>query len=84
MLLKDKRLTFSILDENTPIPYELLLQSPLSNKLIDGGAISPGILVARQDDEIVGVIELSPMNEEEMEIKNVLVKPTFNGQGVPY
>lgn len=82
MLQKKLNLTFSVIEESTPIPYGLLLLADPSKKLIDEYLKQSQTFIARQDNEIVGIVVLLPLTEELIEIKNISVKPFFRGQGI--
>ena len=65
-----------------PVPYGLLLLADPSKKLIDEYLKESQTFIARQDDELVGIIVLKPLSKELIEIKNISVKPFFRGQGI--
>ncbi|HAI77368.1 MAG TPA: GNAT family N-acetyltransferase [Microscillaceae bacterium] len=75
-------ITFAKLDQHCQIPYELLLLADPSKELIDNYLKQSEIFVAKQTNEIIGVIVLFPLSAETVEIKNIAVKPAFQGQGI--
>ncbi len=79
---KNQNITFDKLDKDDPIPYELLLLADPSKDLVDEYLKRSDIYTARQNDETLGVIVLFPLTTETVEIKNVAVKPEFQGQGI--
>ncbi|PUZ27684.1 aminoglycoside 6'-N-acetyltransferase I [Chitinophaga costaii] len=81
MILKDV-LTFLKLDNNDPIPYDLLLLADPSKRLVDQYLKQSDLYIARQNDETIGVVVLFPLAAEVVEIKNMAVKPNFHGKGV--
>lgn len=82
MKYKDQRITFEKLGKDDQIPYELLLLADPSKDLINEYLKRSEIYTARQNDETIGVIVLFPLTTETVEIKNVAVKPEFQGQGI--
>lgn len=82
MTVKDESLTFDKLNKGEKIPYDLLLLADPSKKLIDEYLKQSDVFVARQKGESVGVIVLFPLSLKIVEIKNVAVKPEFQGQGI--
>ena len=82
MILEIQQITFKRLDENAPIPYELLLLADPSKDLIDEYLKRSEVFTATQNGEIIGVIVLCPLTVATIEIKNVAVKTVFQGQGI--
>lgn len=82
MTRKNQNITFGKLDKNDPVPYDLLLLADPSKSLIDDYLNVSDIFTAKQHDEIVGVIVLFSLTDKTVEIKNVAVKPAFQGQGI--
>lgn len=82
MKYNDQRITFEKLGKDDHIPYELLLLADPSKDLINEYLKRSEIYTARQNDETIGVIVLFPLTTETVEIKNVAVKPEFQGQGI--
>lgn len=82
MIIKDKNLTFDKLNKGEKIPYDLLLLADPSKDLIDEYLKQSDIFTAKQNDKTIGVIVLFPLSVETVEIKNVAVKPEFQGQGI--
>lgn len=82
MKYKDQRITFEKLGKDDQIPYELLLLADPSKDLINEYLKRSEIYSARQNDETIGVIVMFPLTNETVEIKNVAVKPEFQGQGI--
>ena len=81
MILRDI-ITFIKLDKNDPIPYDLLLLADPSKRLVDQYLKRSDLYIARQNDETIGVVVLFPLTAEVVEIKNIAVRPDFQGQGV--
>jgi ribosomal protein S18 acetylase RimI-like enzyme len=82
MTVKNRNITFDKLDKDYQIPYELLLLADPSKDLIDGYLKHSEVFAARQIDEIIGIAVLFPLTTETVEIKNVAVKPEFQGLGI--
>ena len=82
MTIKNENLTFDKLDKDEKIPYDLLLLADPSKDLIDEYLKQSDVFTARQNDKAIGVIVLFPLTVETVEIKNVAVKPAFQGQGI--
>lgn len=80
--VKSQNIIFDKLDKDDQIPYELLLLADPSKDLIDEYLKLSEIFTAKQNDEILGVAVLYPLTIETVEIKNVAVKPEFQGQGI--
>ncbi|GAL86722.1 acetyltransferase [Sporocytophaga myxococcoides] len=75
-------LIFQKLDKNAIIPYDLLLLADPSKDLIEQYIKLSDIYIARQNEEAVGVIALFPLTPDAVEIKNVAVRPEFQGKGL--
>lgn len=82
MTKKNQNITFNKLGKDEKIPYELLLLADPSKDLINQYLKKSGVFTAKQDDEIFGVAVLYPLTTETVEIKNIAVKPQFQGQGI--
>ena len=82
MTIKKENITFDKLDKNDKLPYDLLLLADPSKELIDEYLKQSDLFVARYNDETIGVIVLFPLTAETVEIKNIAVKPAFQGQGI--
>lgn len=82
MTIKDESLTFDKLNKGEKIPYHLLLLADPSKELIDEYLKQSDVFTARQNNQTIGVIVLFPLTTETVEIKNVAVKPEFQGQGI--
>lgn len=82
MTIKNENITFAKLDENDKIPYDLLLLADPSKDLVDKYLKRSNVFIVRQNDETIGVIVLFPLTADTVEIKNVAVKPEFQGQGI--
>ena len=76
------KMTFEKLYKNDQVPYELLLLADPSKELINNYVNMSEIFVARQKNETLGVVVLFPLTTETVEIKNIAVKPEFQGQGI--
>jgi len=75
-------ITFGQPGKGDPIPYELLLLADPSKYMIDKYLKQSDIFLARQNDETVGIIVLFPLTAETVEIKNIAVRPDFQGKGI--
>lgn len=75
-------ITFDKLDKDDHIPYELLLLADPSKDLVDEYLKKADVFVAKQIDEVIGVVVLLPLTVETVEIKNIAVKPAFQGEGI--
>jgi ribosomal protein S18 acetylase RimI-like enzyme len=82
MIDRNQNITFKLLDSNDPVPYDLLLLADPSKKLVEEYLKKADVFVAIQNDKILGVIVLFPLTAETIEIKNIAVKPEFQGQGI--
>lgn len=82
MTVKNQNIAFHKLDKGDQIPYELLLLADPSKDLVEEYLKQSNIYIARQNDETIGVVVLISLTAETVEIKNVAVKPEFQGQGV--
>jgi ribosomal protein S18 acetylase RimI-like enzyme len=79
---KNENISFDKLDKNDHIPYELLLLADPSKDLVDEYLKQADVFVAKQIDEVIGVAVLLPLTAETVEIKNIAVKPAFQGEGI--
>jgi ribosomal protein S18 acetylase RimI-like enzyme len=79
---KYENITFNKLDKDDHIPYELLLLADPSKDLVDEYLKKADVFVAKQIDEVIGVVVLLPLTAETVEIKNIAVKPAFQGEGI--
>jgi ribosomal protein S18 acetylase RimI-like enzyme len=75
-------ITFRKLDKNKPIPYELLLLADPSRDLIDDYLKRSDVFAAIHNGEILGVLVLFPLTGQIAEIKNLAVKPEYQGRGI--
>jgi ribosomal protein S18 acetylase RimI-like enzyme len=75
-------LIFQRLDKSDPIPYDLLLLADPSKDLVDEYVKLSEIFIAIQNEETLGVIVLFPLTTKAVEIKNIAVKPAFQGKGI--
>ncbi|MCR6640397.1 MAG: GNAT family N-acetyltransferase [Sporocytophaga sp.] len=75
-------LTFKKLDKRDQIPYDLLLLADPSKVLVDGYVMQSEVYIAIQNEETLGVIVLFPLTTKAVEIKNIAVKPAFQGKGI--
>lgn len=82
MGIKNQDIAIHKLDQDDQIPYELLLLADPSKELIDAYLTSSNVFVARNNGEVIGVGVLFQLTAETVEIKNIAVKPTFQGQGI--
>ncbi len=75
-------ITFKKLDKRDQIPYDLLLLADPSKVLVDGYVMQSEVYIAVQNEETLGVIVLFPLINNAVEIKNLAVKPAFQGKGI--
>ncbi len=80
--LENQNKQFRQIYSKEQVPYELLLLADPSIEMIDEYLKSSFIFIAEQNKKIVGVIVLSPLSEDLVEIKNIAVEPEFQGQGI--
>jgi ribosomal protein S18 acetylase RimI-like enzyme len=78
----EQNIQFKQLSKEESIPYDLLLLADPSKELIDQYLPSSTVFVATENEKTVGIIVLFPLNEKEVEIKNIAVEPFFQGQGI--
>ena len=82
MILKNQNMTFTKLEKDDQMPYELLLLADPSKDLVDKYLRQSDTFIARQNEETLGIVVLFPLTEETVEIKNIAVKPELQGQGI--
>jgi aminoglycoside 6'-N-acetyltransferase I len=82
MAANKRNMVFAKLEKNDLIPYELLLLADPSKELVDEYVKESDLFVAKQNEDIVGIIVLFPLTTEISEIKNIAVKSTLQGQGI--
>ncbi len=82
MEIKKQNITFESIGRDDLVPYELLLLADPSKDLVDEYLQLSEVFIAKQNDETLGVIVLLPLTAETVEIKNVAVRPGFQGQGI--
>ena len=70
------------LEENEQIPYELLFDADPSMELIERYIKTSDVFIARVQNKIIGVYVLCPVNLDQVEIKNIAVRDTYQGKGV--
>ncbi len=65
------------------LPYDLLLLADPERSAIDAYLGRSELFLARDPDRlVVGVLVLTPLGEGQAEIKNIAVRPTWQGQGI--
>jgi ribosomal protein S18 acetylase RimI-like enzyme len=79
---ENNHITFKKLGKNEPIPYDLLLLADPSRDLIDDYLKRSDVFAAIHNGEILGVLVLFPLTDEIAEIKNLAVKPEYQGRGI--
>src|SRR5580765_982646 len=82
MTIKNQNITFTKLEKDDQMPYELLLLADPSKDLVDKYLKQSDSFIARQNEETLGVVVLFPLTEETVEIKNIAVKPELQGRGI--
>tara|TARA_R100001143_G_scaffold63594_1_gene73187 strand:+ start:39342 stop:39815 length:474 start_codon:yes stop_codon:yes gene_type:complete len=73
---------FKRLGKNEPLPYGLLLLADPSKEMIDSYVKDSDVFVTLHNEDIVGVVVLLSLTTDEVEIKNIAVKPDFQGEGI--
>jgi aminoglycoside 6'-N-acetyltransferase I len=68
--------------DKEPIPYELLLDADPSMEAIERYLPFSEIHVATLKDKVIGTIVLYPLNANELEIKNIAVEESLQGNGI--
>ncbi|RPA69364.1 GNAT family N-acetyltransferase [Cyclobacteriaceae bacterium YHN15] len=63
-------------------PFELLLLADPSPKMVNSYLNQCEIFAAALKSEIIGIILLSPIQENTIEIKNISVKPNYQNKGL--
>lgn len=76
------QVSFRALGQLDQVPYELLLLADPSRELVDAYLKHSEIYVATLQDNIYGVIVLTYVSHESMEIKNLAVRPELHGKGI--
>jgi ribosomal protein S18 acetylase RimI-like enzyme len=82
MPLAKQEIIFKQLEENEPIPYALLLLADPAKDIIDAYLEESTIYIAEANKKTIGVIVLFPLNAQDVEIKNIAVESTWQGQGI--
>lgn len=82
MTFRNENINFTKPDSKDLIPYDLLLLADPSKDLVDEYLEQSDIFIAERNKETLGVIVLFPLTEDTAEIKNIAVKPAFQGQGI--
>lgn len=75
-------ITITQLDQDQPIPYELLLLADPSRRVIDSYIHRGTCYAASDQTDIVGVYVLLSTNANTMEIMNIAVKEEVQGRGI--
>jgi len=75
-------LIFSKIRNGEAIPFDLLLLADPSRASIDEYLEDSDVFVVKRHNNIQGIIVVNPLNEEEVEIKNVAVKTECQGRGI--
>lgn len=71
-----------LLKEQEEMPYELLLLADETKEAIDKYVMRSNVFVAYDENSIKGVYVLYPLNEFQMEIKNIAVATQLQGRGI--
>jgi aminoglycoside 6'-N-acetyltransferase I len=82
MTFGTKNISVKQVKEHRDTPYDLLLLADPSREMIDAYLKHSKIFVAMLDQEVIGTIVLSALSANSCEIKNIAVKPEFQGRGV--
>jgi len=75
-------LTIKKLNANDKIPYELLLLADETIDAINKYIFDSELHVVELEGKIIAIYVLFPINEQEMEIKNIAVKHEYQNQGI--
>lgn len=70
------------LSQHDIVPYNLLLLADPSKEMVDKYLEQSEVFAAVKDGKVAGVIVLYPLTHEAVEIKNIAVRPEFQGQGI--
>ena len=68
--------------DKEPIPYELLLDADPSMEAIEKYLPFSEIHVGTLKSKVIGTIVLYPLNANELEIKNIAVEESLQGNGI--
>jgi len=68
--------------DKKPIPYELLLDADPSMEAIEKYLPFSEINVGTLKSKVIGTIVLYPLNANELEIKNIAVEESLQGNGI--
>lgn len=82
MKIEDQEISFKSLTKGENIPFDLLLLADPSMDLIAEYLEKSEVFAAVIQKEIIGAIVLYPLTQDSVEIKNVAVKPDFQGKGI--
>lgn len=70
------------LSKHDKIPYDLLLLADETVEAIDKYIFDSDLYIIEQKDLVIAIYVLYPLNKNEIEIKNIAVNETFQGQGI--
>lgn len=73
---------FIRLEKQDEIPYELLLLADPSKEVVDSYLKKSVVFIAKLNEETIGVVVLFSLDNNDVEIKNIAVKPQFQGKGL--
>ncbi|WP_217349137.1 GNAT family N-acetyltransferase [Algoriphagus sp. A40] len=82
MKIEDQEISFKRLEKGEKMPFDLLLLADPSLDLIAEYLEKSEVFAAVFREEIIGEIVVFQSNPETVEIKNVAVKPDFQGKGI--
>lgn len=68
--------------KNEDIPYDLLLLADPSRTVVDNYLNRDYTYVAEQNNEIIGIVVLFPLDNKSIEIKNIAVREDFQKKGI--
>lgn len=81
-MTREPQLILRRIGEENEIPYDLLLLADPSKAAIETYLRKSQVFIAEKNKEIIGAIVLCPLTETSAEIKNIAVKPAFQGKGI--
>lgn len=75
-------LKFTAFSIDHEIPYDLLLLADPSREMIDSYLPHSDLYLASESGDVIGVVVLFPVDRDSAEVKNLAVKPTYQGKGI--
>lgn len=75
-------LKISKLSHNDDVPMDLLLEGDPSEEMIRRYIHTGDCYLVKRGNELVGIFVVMPNSAQEIELKNIAVKPAFRKQGI--